>query len=194
MLELHLQHPLIIKKLIDHSKLMLPRQKCTGFPVQCCLESLGWHCGRFLPVQYCPKSITTTLSRIFSCATLFGAFLTTIYEVFTCAQKYSLGNIEQDIFLVQCCQQPFGQHYTSFLPAPCYLKSVKTTLNKIFFLCSVVWSLFDNIAQGFYLYHVVSKVLRQHWTRFFPVQCCLEPLGQHCTKLLPVQCWPIANR
>ena len=61
-----------------------------------------------------------------------------------------------------------------------------------FFLCSVVWSLLDNIAQGFYLYNFVPRVLRQYWTGFFPVCCCLEPQGQHCTKVLKllVQCCP----
>ena len=99
--------------------------------------------------QYCSKSVTTTLSRIFSCAMLSGAFLTTFYEVFTCAmlsQKYSLGKYWTRYFPAQCCLEPLGQHYTSFLPVPCYLKSVKTTLNKIFFLCDFVWSLFDKIA------------------------------------------------
>ena len=144
--------------------------------------------------QYCSKSVTTTLSRIFSCAMLSGAFLTTFYEVFTCAmlsQKYSLEKYWTRYFPAQCCLEPLGQHYTSFLPVPCYLKSVKTTLNKIFFLCDFVWSLFDKIAQGFYLCHVVSKLLRHHWTRF-EQQCCLEPLGQHYTKLF-VQCWPRAH-
>ena len=57
------------------------------------------------------------------------------------------------------------------------------------FLCNVVWSLLDNIAQSFYLRNVVPWVLRQHSTRFIPVQCCLEPLAQHWTKFLPaVQC------
>ena len=50
-----------------------------------------------------------------------------------------------------------------------------------FILCNVVWSLLDNIAQGFYLYNVVPRVLRHHWTRFLPVHCYLEPLGQHCS-------------
>ena len=36
------------------------------------------------------------------------------------------------------------------------------------FMCNVVWSLLDNIAQGFYLCNVVPRVLRQHWTKLFP--------------------------
>ena len=54
-----------------------------------------------------------------------------------------------------------------------------------FFLCNVVWSLLGNIAQDFCQCSVVPRVLRQYWTGFFHVQCCLEPLGQHCTRFLP---------
>ena len=43
-----------------------------------------------------------------------------------------------------------------------------------------------SIKQGFYLCNVVPRVLRQHWTWFFYVQCCLEPLEQHRTRILPV--------
>ena len=32
-----------------------------------------------------------------------------------------------------------------------------------------ILSQLDNIAQGFYLCIVVPKVLRQHWTGFFPI-------------------------
>ena len=33
--------------------------------MQCCLEPLGQHCIRFSPMQSCPKSIKTTLNKIF---------------------------------------------------------------------------------------------------------------------------------
>ena len=76
------------------------------------------------------------------------------------------------VFLpVHCCAQPQGQHCIGY-----------------FFLCIVVWSFQDNIAQGIYLSNVVSRLLRQHWTVFFPVHCFLEPQGQQCTGYLPVQC------
>ena len=43
-------------------------------------------CGRswngFLPVECCPKSIKTTLIRIFSCAMLSGAFWATLHKAF----------------------------------------------------------------------------------------------------------------
>ena len=47
------------------------------FPVPCCLHPLRQHCTRFLPVLCCPKSIKTTLIRIFSCAMLSGDSWTT---------------------------------------------------------------------------------------------------------------------
>ena len=39
-----------------------------------------------------------------------------------------------------------------------------------------------------------TKVLRQHWSGLFLVQCCLESFGQHCTRFLLIQCWSMANR
>ena len=53
--------------------------------MQCCLEPLGQHCIRFLPVQCCPKSIKTTLNMIFSYAMLSGATQTTLHAILTCA-------------------------------------------------------------------------------------------------------------
>ena len=46
-----------------------------------------------------------------------------------------------------------------------------------------------NIGQSFYLCKVVPIVLRHYWIGFFHVQCCLDPLRQHCTRFLPVECF-----
>ena len=80
------------------------------------------------------------------------------------------------------------QDCTEYFTSPLFFQSIMATMNRIFFPCNVAWSLLDNIAQSFYLCNVVPRLLRQHWTRSVPVQCCLEPLEQHCTKFLPVQC------
>ena len=40
-------------------------------------------------------------------------------------------------------------------------------------------SLWDNNAEGFCLCNVVPRVLKEHWTGFFLMQCCQEPEGQH---------------
>ena len=91
-------------------------------------------------------------------------------------------------------------HYTGLLAVQCCSNSIKTTLSnafscamlsqeywnnieKLLFLRNVVWSLLDNIVQGFYLCDVIPRVLKEHWTILFPVQFCLEPLGQHCTRI-----------
>ena len=58
------------------------RQHWTGiFPVQCCLEPIGQHCTKFLPEQCFPKSIKTTLNRIFSCGKLSKVSRTTLHRV-----------------------------------------------------------------------------------------------------------------
>ena len=53
--------------------------------MQCCLEPLGQHFIGFLPVQCCPKSIKTTLRKIFSYTMLSGATQTILHRVLTCA-------------------------------------------------------------------------------------------------------------
>ena len=90
------------------------------------------------------------------------------------------------IFPVECCLQPLGQHRTRILPVQCCPESIKTRLNSIF----SVSSLLDHISQGFYLCNVVPRVLRQHWTVLCPVQYCLEPIGQYCTRILSLLCYP----
>ena len=154
--------------------------------MQCCLEPLGQHCTKFLPVQCCPKSIRTTLNRIF----------------FLCNVVWSLlDNIAQSLYLRNVVPRVLRQHWTGFFPmqccpktgfslVQCCPKSIKTTLNKIFssaMLCGASWTI---LHKSFYLCNVVPRVLRQHWTGIFPLQCCLEPLGQHSTKFLPVKCCP----
>ena len=69
--------------------------------MQCCLESLGQHCTRFLPVQCCPKSINATLHSIFFCALLFRVPWATLHKVFTCTMlpKEYKDKIEKDFLL-----------------------------------------------------------------------------------------------
>ena len=138
-----------------------------------------------------------------------GASWTKLHNFFTCtrlSQEYE-DNIEQDFYLgnvvprvlkrhwrgslpVEYCLEPLGQHKTKFLTVKCCPKCIKITLNRIVFLCNALWSLSDNIALSFCPCNFLPRVLRQHWTRFLAVQCCLGPPGQHSTKLLPVQIYP----
>ena len=55
-----------------------------GFFMQSCLEPLEQYYIGFLPVQYCPISIKTTLNRIFPYTRVSGATLTTLNRIFTC--------------------------------------------------------------------------------------------------------------
>ena len=58
-----------------------------------------------------------------------------------------------------------------------------------FFLCSVVWSLWNNMAWGFScVMFSLEYNITLHW--IFPVQCCLDPFGQHCIGLLLEQYCP----
>ena len=132
-------------------------------------------------------------------------------EFFLCNVVWSqLGNISQSFYMcsvvprvlrqhwteffpVQCCLEPIGQHCTRFLPVQCCPQEYYNFTEQDFFMCNVVWRLLDNIAQGFYLCNVVPKVLRQHWTGFFPVQCCVQDFflcNVVCSQFLPVQCCP----
>ena len=93
------------------------RQNWTGFfSVHCCLEPHGQHCTRFLPVQCCPKSIKTTLNRIFSCALLSlepqGQHCIGYLTVQCCPR--SIKTTLNKIFPVQCCLEPLRQHCTKF--------------------------------------------------------------------------------
>ena len=63
------------------------RQNCTGFLMQCYVEPLGLYCIGFWPAQCCPKTIKTTLHRVFSYTKLSGASWTTLHKVFSCAMS-----------------------------------------------------------------------------------------------------------
>ena len=105
---------------------------------------------------------------------------------------------------MQCCPKSIKTTWNSIFSCEMLSRASWTTLHKVFtcamlsqeyydiieqdfFMWNVFWRLLNNAAQGFCLCNVVPKVLRQHWTVFFPVQCCLEPIGQSCTRFLPVQ-------
>ena len=138
MLTLHLQYPVIIKKITIHLKLMLTRRKCTGFPVQSCLESLGWHCTRFLPVvsSIVPRVLRQHWAGFFHvqcCLELFWQHFTRFLPVRCWPKSIHYKNIEQDIFLCDVVWSLLDNITQVFLPVACYHKSVKTTLNKIFF-------------------------------------------------------------
>ena len=73
------------------------RQSWTGcFLEQCCLEPQGQHWIEYLLEQYCPKSIKTTLSRIFSCEILSESSWVILHR----------------FLLAYCCPKVLRQHWT----------------------------------------------------------------------------------
>ena len=118
------------------------------------------------------------------------------------------------LFPVQCCLESLGQHCIGFClyhVVPIVLRqdwtkfflvmlsgASRATLHNtghyfsffMFFLRNVLCRLLDNNASGVNLCNVFPRVLRQHWTRFFPVRCCLKPQGQYCIGFLSVNIVP----
>ena len=106
------------------------RQHWRGaFPVQCCLESLGQNCTRFLPMHCCFKIIKTTLYKTFPCAMLPGVCWATLHG-FLLVQCCTIVLRQHwtKFFSVHNCLEPLEQHCTRFIPVQCCLKSIKTTL------------------------------------------------------------------
>ena len=144
-------------------------------------------------VQCCPKSITTLLNRIVSCAMLSGAFWTTLHKVFylcnvvprVLSQYWTIFFLCNVVWsLLDNTAKGFFSYFVQRCP-----KKIKTTRKNIF-LVQCCLQPQGQYYIGFFLWNIVPKVLRKHCTGFFPVQCYLQPLGQHCTRFLPVQCCP----
>ena len=134
------------------------RQLGTGyFPVQCCLRLLGEHWTAFLSAQCCPKSINTTLNRIF-------------FLVQWCLEP--LGQHRLKLLLVQCCPKSIKTTLNRIFSCAMLSQENYNNIEKDLFLCNVFWTLLDNLAQIFLLCNGVPTKLRQHWTGFVPVQCC----------------------
>ena len=125
--------------------------------MQCCLQSLGQHCTKFLLVQCCPKSIKTTLNRF---------FLMNIAWIL-------LDNIFQGFYFFIIVPKVLRQHRTRFLLVQCCPKSIKTKLNTIFFLCNVVPKVLRQHWTIFLFVQCCPKSIKTKLnTIFFPVQCC----------------------
>ena len=79
---------------------------------------------------------------------------TTLNNIFSCAMLSQASSLKD--FTCAMLSQEYWNNIEQFL-----------------FLCNVVSSLLDNIAQGCYLWNLALRVLI---TEIFPVQCCLGPL------------------
>ena len=143
------------------------------FPVEYCPKSIKTALHRIFSCEMLSSASWATLNKVFTCAVLFQKYYDNIeQDFFPCDVIWSLlDNIAQgfcmcnvvprvlrqnwiESFLVQCCLEHQGQHCLRYLLVQCYPKTIKTTLNRIFFLCNVVWNFFGNITQGFYLCNV----------------------------------------
>ena len=150
--------------------------------MQCFLKPHRQHYIPFLPAQYCPKSIKTTLNRSFSYAMLSGASRATLHRVLAmqCCPKIiktTLHRIFSDAMLSGAFRTTL--HW-----------SIKTTLDRDFshaMLSGASWAILHRV---FSCLDIVPTVLRQHCTRLFLMHCCLELFGQHCIEFWPVQCCP----
>ena len=120
-------------------------------------------------MKCCPEIIKLTLDRIFFYAKLSAASRATLHRVLTMSRIFSYemmsGPSQKTLHRVLICSM-LTQKYQENIPQD-------------FFSCNVAWSLSDNIVLGFDLCNVVPRALRQYWTGFFLMQCCLEPLWQH---------------
>ena len=88
---------------------------------------------------------------------------------------------------MHCCLEPLAQHVIGFLPVQRRPKSIKAKLHKIF-LCNIIWSFSDSIAQGFDLRNVLPRVLRQHCPERSLIQSFLKPLGKDRIRFSALQC------
>ena len=142
-------------------------------------------------MQSCPKSIETRLQSIFPDAMLSGTSRTAWHRAFTCtmlSQEHQ-GEFGQDYFLCNVVWN-FSENIVWAFTCALLSQEYSDNIKQDFFLCNVVWSHSDNIAQDFDLYNVIPRVLRQHRTEFFLMQCCLEPLSQYSIGFLAVKCCP----
>ena len=120
----------------------------------------------------CPKSIKTTVNRIFPDAMLSGVSKTTLHKVFRvqrCPKRYSWDNIAQIKILCSIVKE-----------APNIIAQVKTLYN-------VVLEAPENSALEKVLFNAVFIHFVQLGTGQNPMQCFPRGLRQHCISKNPVQ-------
>ena len=94
-----------------------------------------------------------------------GASWTTMHKVYVQFWSESIKTTLNNIFSVQCCLKPLGQHFTRFLPGQCCLKSINETL------------------QGSFPVQCCLESLGQQSTRFLLVQYCLDSIKRTLKKI-----------
>ena len=77
---------------------------------------------------------------------------------------------------MQCCLELFGKHCIEYWSVQCYLKSIKTTLNRIFLMQSCL------------------ELLGQYCIGLLPVQCCPKSIKTTLDKIFSYSKLPGASR
>ena len=125
-------------------------------------EPLGQHCTGLLHVQCCPKTIKTTLNRIFSRASLSRASRKPLHRVFTCA--------------ITCAM---------------LTKSAETYFRWKITYTMLSWSAWANIVQENYLYNVGPQSTNK-FAQKNNLQCCLEISGPILHKEITCEMFALA--
>ena len=147
------------------------------FSVQCCLEPIGQHCTRLLPVQCCPHSIKTILNRNFSCAMWSWANWTKLHKIFTCvmlSQEY-WDNIKQEFF--QCN----------------VVWNLLDNIAQRLYLCNVVSRVLLLYWTEFFHVQFFLEALGEHCKRFLPVQCCPKSIKTTLNRVFSCAMFSGAN-
>ena len=79
------------------------------------------------------------------------------------------------------------------LPVPCCPKSITATLNRIFSIAILSGATWTTLQKLFFLYNVVPRILRQHWTWFLPVQCCPKTIKKTLKRIFSCAMWSGAS-
>ena len=162
---------------------------------------------RVFPVEYCPKSIKTTLHRMFFLCHVVWIFLGNIMQDFwlwnavpregflICNVVWSLlDNIAQSFYLCNAVPRVLRQHWIKFSLSNIVWRFLDIIVQDI----NVVWILLGNIMQCFWLCNAVSRegffICNVVWSLLdnivqgLPVQCCSKKIKTTLNRIFLVQC------
>ena len=146
------------------------------------MEPLGQHCTRFLPVQCCPKSIKTTLIKIFFLGNIVSSLLNNTAQGFYLfnVSLWLRYNFYEENNLCNAVLTMLGQHYIGILSSQCCLNTFETTLHqKTMF--NVDQGRTNMFSKENKLYNVVLICLSQHFTRKLSLKYWPTVHKQLCT-------------
>ena len=127
--------------------------------MQCCVESLGQYFRGFLPVQCCPKSIKTTLNRIFlvqCCLEPFGEYCTRFLPM-----QYFPKSIKTILSKMFSCN---------------VVRRFLENIAQAFYLCNVVPRELRQQWTEFFLVQYCLEPQGQYCLGYFPLRCCSKSI------------------